>query len=67
MKLKNTITSEIIEVKIILSTDSSASSYGQPVCLVGGEAVDGFTLAFLEIIEATAEEKDMFARVSACV
>ena len=44
------------EHNLSISTDSSASSYGQAVVLSDGEPVDPLSWSFYRLIAATAEE-----------
>jgi len=57
MRLRNTLSDYEYEAR--LTTESSASSYGQRVLVdtETGEAVDQFSMALTEIIEATVEER----------
>jgi hypothetical protein len=58
MRIKNLLNDYEYEAE--LSTSHSASSYGLPVLvdLSNGEAVDKFSFACSEVIEATEQEKD---------
>lgn len=55
MRLRNRLTESEFEAR--LTTEHSASSYGIPVLVdEHGEAIDIFSFAFCEVLEATEEE-----------
>ena len=58
MKIRNLING--YEYQAELTTDHAASSYGQPVLIdrSSGEAIDQFSFALSEIVEATPEERE---------
>ena len=58
MKIRNLISDEVFDAE--LSTEHSASSYGQAVVVIDGEACDPIGL---QVVRATAEELEMLPDV----
>jgi len=58
MRIRNLVNNYEYEAE--LSTEHSASSYGQPVLvdLSTGEAIDKFSFACSEIVEASPKERE---------
>ncbi|NLN76221.1 MAG: hypothetical protein GX139_07900 [Armatimonadetes bacterium] len=60
MKARFILDNEIYE--LTLSNEHSAASYGQPVAVTSeGTAIDAFSWAFYEVVDATDDELDAFA------
>lgn len=54
----------VYEHRVKLTTNHSASSYGQPVLIdcSSGEAIDKFSFACSEILEATPKEREALVK-----
>lgn len=60
MKARFLLDNEIYE--LTLSSEHSAASYEQPVAVTSeGTAIDAFSWAFYEVVDATGDELDAFA------
>lgn len=61
MKLKSSLTG--YQYEAVLTTENAASSYGQPVLVdvTTGGAIDQFSFAFTEIVEADPAEREALA------
>ena len=61
MKLKSSLTG--YQYEAALTTEHAASSYGQPVLvdLATGSAIDQFSFAFTEVVEADTDELEALA------
>ena len=61
MKLKSSLT--VYQYEAALTTEHAASSYGQPILvdLATGSAIDQFSFAFTEVVEADTDELEALA------
>ena len=61
MKLKSSLTG--YQYEAALTTEHAASSYGQPILvdLATGSAIDQFSFAFTEVVEADTDELEALA------
>lgn len=64
---RNLVSGEEFSAGLRATVNHSASSYGQPVLLVGGDAVDAASVGGLVLVEGTRREKMLWRKFGGAI